>query len=125
MKHICDFKNYRWFQLETIEEAQEDHKETGINGAFPYWALTNNGSKFFVLRDENDKTYMTTVFYGGHPEKNESKVSLGEEPDFHYNALKALVHPHDLDSKEIYIIGETKSEERKQADAAREAEFRL
>jgi hypothetical protein len=112
MKHITDFQDFKWFEIESREEAEADHAQTGEKGAFPFWGHTERGHTFYVLRDADDRTYLTTlVFKWGLAE---SKVNAGTVPDFHHDAVQALMAGLGI-SRESFIWGERRGPERQRA----------
>lgn len=109
MQHIVDFGDHKWFKLDTREDAEADHVQTGHMGAFPFWHHTEHGHKFYILRDGNDQTFLTTlVFQSG---LTESKVNAGDTPDFHHNAVQVLMAELKISGLN-FIWGEVRGPER-------------
>lgn len=88
MKHIIDVEGAKWFHLETLQEAKDDAAHTMAAGADRFWRFTERGGSFYVLRDEQNLTILTTLNFGDGT--IESKPTDGRFSDFMAKALPSL-----------------------------------
>lgn len=96
MKHIFDFENARWFQLESKDEAQADEVHTKSQGAARFWGMTDNGGAFYILRNQQDLTILTTCVWGPGSRMIESKPTGGVFKESMSPALQALAEHLDI-----------------------------